>query len=207
MDDFGKNLKELRIAAGISQAELANQLYIAEKTIQRYEKGGKKPDREILVEIASYFNVSTDYLLGTKSYKELIKERKEKLRGAEGYNELYSHYLKCLNNYEIVEEATYYWIYMEEGYMGGQTEWIGWADDKRTQEIRRLRPVKPREAIELCTRAIGKPMVINHIEDALVFLIYGGQAIVRKDICEKYLSSFFEDYIGPSPELKVFEEI
>ena len=38
MDDFGKNLKELRIAAGISQAELANQLYIAEKTIQRYEK-------------------------------------------------------------------------------------------------------------------------------------------------------------------------
>ena len=28
MDDFGKNLKELRIAAGISQAELANQLYM-----------------------------------------------------------------------------------------------------------------------------------------------------------------------------------
>ncbi len=32
--------------------------------------------------------------------------------------------------------------------------------------------------------------------DAMVFLIYGGQAIVREDICEKYLPEFVQDFIG-----------
>lgn len=205
MNGFGERLKELRLAAGLSQEKLANQLQITVKSIQRYESG-YRPDTYDLVKLATYFNVSTDYLLGLKSYKESIKERKEILKGEDGYSELYSNYLNCLNNYEIVEDTTYYWIELEDDYIGGQTEWIGWFNEERTLEIRRLRPVKPKEAIEMCTRVNGKPMVINSQMDAMVFLIYGGQAIVREDICEKYLPEFLQDFIGPNPELKVFEE-
>lgn len=205
MNGFRERLKELRLAARLSQEKLANQLQITVKSIQRYESG-YRPDTYALVKLATYFNVSTDYLLGLKNYKESIKERKEILKGEDGYSELYSNYLNCLNNYEIVEDTTYYWIELEDDYIGGQTEWIGWFNEERTLEIRRLRPVKTKGAIEMCTRVNGKPMVINSQMDAMVFLIYGGQAIVREDICEKYLPEFLQDYIGPNPELKVFEE-
>ena len=43
MDSFGKKVRELRTAAGLSQEKLAEQLEIAEKTVQRYEKG-LRPD-------------------------------------------------------------------------------------------------------------------------------------------------------------------
>lgn len=141
-----------------------------------------------------------------KSYKESIKEWKKKLKDGEGYSELYRNYLNCLNNYVIVEDATYYWIELEDDRIGGQTEWVDWFNEERTLEIRRLRPVKPKLAIEMCTRVNEKPMVINSQMDAIIFLIYGGQAIVREDICEKYLSEFLQDFISPSSELKLFEE-
>lgn len=205
MNNFGKRLRELRIAAGMSQDKLANQLQIAVKSIQRYERG-YRPDTYALAKIATYFNVSTDYLLGLKCYKELIKEREEKLKGESGYIELYSNYLKCLNNYEIVSDAIYYWIEIKDDYIGGQTVWIGWNDEERTQEIRRLRPVEADRAIEMCTRVNGKPMVINSQEDVMVFLIYGGQAIIREDICKKYLPEFLEDFIGPNLELNIFND-
>ena len=65
MDSFGKKVRELRTAAGLSQEKLAEQLEIAEKTVQRYEKG-LRPDTYGLAKLASFFNVSADYLLGRK---------------------------------------------------------------------------------------------------------------------------------------------
>lgn len=154
------------------------------KSIQRYEQGYKS-DTYTLVQLATFFNVSADYLLGLKGYKEQMEERKHKLKGEDGYNELYSHYLKCLNNYEIVEDARYYWIESIDDCIGGQTQWVGWADNEYKLEIRRLRPVKPKSAIEAC----------------------GGQAIVRADICEQYLPEFMEDFITENPEVKVLREL
>ena len=37
MNGFGERLKELRLAAGLSQEKLANQLQSTAKSIQRYE--------------------------------------------------------------------------------------------------------------------------------------------------------------------------
>jgi len=206
MESFAKKIKELRVAAGFSQEKLAKQVGTTVKSIQRYERGYKS-DTYALVQLATFFNVSADYLLGLKGYKEQMEERKHKLKGEDGYNELYSHYLKCLNNYEIVEDAKYYWIELIDDCIGGQTQWVGWADNEYKLEIRRLRPVKPKSAIEACVRVIGKPMVINSLLDVIVFLIYGGQAIVRADICEQYLPEFMEDFITENPEVKALREL
>jgi Predicted transcriptional regulators len=206
MESFAKKIKELRVAAGFSQEKLAKQLGTTVKSIQRYERGYKS-DTYALVQLATFFNVSADYLLGLKGYREQMEERKHKLKGEDGYNELYSHYLKCLNNYEIVEDAKYYWIELIDDRIGGQTQWVGWADNEYKLEIRRLRPVKPKSAIEACLRVIGKPMVINSLLDVIVFLIYGGQAIVRADICEQYLPEFMEDFITENPEVKALREL
>ena len=198
MEPFAKKIKELRVAAGLTQENLARQLEVTMKSIQRYE-GGYRPDTYALVKLATFFNVPADYLLGLKGYKEEIEEREYKLKGEDGYNQLYSHYLKCLNNYEIKKDEMYFWINLKDDYIGGQTQWVGWADNKYKLEIRRLRPVKPKEAIETCTQVMGKPMVINSELDATVFLIYGGEAIVRADICEQYLPEFSKDFIRESP--------
>ncbi|SCJ93019.1 HTH-type transcriptional regulator immR [uncultured Eubacterium sp.] len=206
MESFAERIKELRIAAGYSQEKLAEQLGITMKSIQRYEKNCR-PDTYVLVKLASFFNVSTDYLLGLKSYEEQKKERSNKLVGTK---QLYAQYLKCLNDYEIAEDTDYYWIELESDHIGGQTCWAGWADEESKMEIRVLRPVIPESAIAMCTMAKGKPMVLNSELDAKTFLVYGGQAIVRKDICEKYLPQFMEEMVMENPqtvmERKLLEE-
>lgn len=196
MNNFKENVKELRKLAGLSQEELAEEVGVSLRSIQRFEQG-LNCDLHALNELAEYFNVSTDYLLGKMNAYDYFNERRAKLLHNDETKKLYVDYLKCINKYEIMEESEYFWISIENGTIGGQTQWVGWADEKKSNEIRRLRPVKPQNAIYFCTTVCGKPMVLNSEKDAILFLRYGGQAIVRKDICEKYLPQFMGDYIVP----------
>ena len=61
----GIRLKELRKAVGVSQARFAIELGgVSQAVIARYETGDIFPSYPVLIKIADYFNVSTDYLLG-----------------------------------------------------------------------------------------------------------------------------------------------
>lgn len=66
MIKFKDKLKELRIEKKISQAELAKELNVSQRSISSWETGFRQPDFETLEKIAKYFNVSTDYILGIK---------------------------------------------------------------------------------------------------------------------------------------------
>lgn len=61
---FANALKELRKKHNISQKDLAREINVAPSTISMYEKGKRSPNDELLKAIATYFDVSTDYLLG-----------------------------------------------------------------------------------------------------------------------------------------------
>lgn len=61
---FSKRLKYLRIYHNISQKKLADKLNITPKVISNYELGKSEPNCKVIVDIAHFFNVSTDYLLG-----------------------------------------------------------------------------------------------------------------------------------------------
>lgn len=61
---FSKRLKELRKSAGISQRELAKNLFISQQSVGKWESGLTKPSPEMYVKLASYFNVSVDFLMG-----------------------------------------------------------------------------------------------------------------------------------------------
>ncbi len=61
--NLGYNIKLLRISKGLTQRELALVLKIKQNTLSQYENGSRQPDIETLMEIANYFEVSTDYLL------------------------------------------------------------------------------------------------------------------------------------------------
>lgn len=56
-------IKEIRQKRGITQAELAKQIGIAQNTLSYWENGKYDVDNDSLKKIADYFQVSTDYLL------------------------------------------------------------------------------------------------------------------------------------------------
>lgn len=57
-------LKELRKEKNCTQRHLAEVLGLTPNSICEWEKGRSEPSAETLVEIAKFFNTSTDYLLG-----------------------------------------------------------------------------------------------------------------------------------------------
>lgn len=61
---FGARLKELRVGAGLSQASLATALSVAQNTVCNWENGSREPNFQTTQRIASFFNVSIDYLMG-----------------------------------------------------------------------------------------------------------------------------------------------
>ena len=61
---FGCILKELIELNNITQKQLGLELNIAASTISNYVQGIREPDQSTLLEIARYFDVSTDFLLG-----------------------------------------------------------------------------------------------------------------------------------------------
>ena len=63
----GKRLRELREKKKVSQSEVANFLGIERTTYTAYESGKSRPVR-CLNELAQYYNVSVDYILGLSEY-------------------------------------------------------------------------------------------------------------------------------------------
>lgn len=61
---FNIRLKELRLANGLTQKELAKAIEVGRTTISEYESGKIVPKQEGLLKLANYFNVSVDYLTG-----------------------------------------------------------------------------------------------------------------------------------------------
>ncbi len=66
-------LFELRQSRNITQQRLAIDLGIDQTSISSYECGKYLPTVEVLVRIAEYFGVSTDYLLGLSEVKSPLK--------------------------------------------------------------------------------------------------------------------------------------
>nr|DAQ85527.1 MAG TPA: Repressor protein CI [Caudoviricetes sp.] len=58
-----ENLKRLRTSCNLTQKEMADKLGMNQQTYANYETGRREPDFDTLKEIASYFNVSIDFLL------------------------------------------------------------------------------------------------------------------------------------------------
>lgn len=69
---LSERLKSLRLEAKITQKEISDKLEIGQGTYARYEKGDRKPTGEILNDLAKFFNVSTDYLLGNTDNKKAL---------------------------------------------------------------------------------------------------------------------------------------
>jgi len=77
MSNFSRRFKELRIEKRVSQGEIATALHVSRSTIGNYEQGTREPNHEKLEEIADYFNIDIDYLIGRKDWTTTIKNKNE----------------------------------------------------------------------------------------------------------------------------------
>ncbi len=68
---FGTRLHTLRKERKLRQEDMAKQLGIARTTYAMYEQGNREPDYNTLIKLATFFEVSIDYLLGTTKIRQV----------------------------------------------------------------------------------------------------------------------------------------
>ena len=72
MMDFGRRLREIRLTAGFTQKQLADEIHVSKGTISNYETEERQPSPAILKDIAKTLHVSTDYLLGMEESTQTL---------------------------------------------------------------------------------------------------------------------------------------
>lgn len=74
-NSFNKfRLRDLRRENNLTSRELAKLLNVSQPTITRWENGLQEPSKKNVKKLASYFNVSSDYLLGLTDEREPYKK-------------------------------------------------------------------------------------------------------------------------------------
>lgn len=64
---FAQRFKYLRQSKGLNQVQLGENLGVKKQTISNWENDNIMPSTEMLEKIATFFQVSTDYLLGREN--------------------------------------------------------------------------------------------------------------------------------------------
>lgn len=71
--NLGKRLSKLRKEKSITQKELANLLYVTDKTISSWESGRTEPGLEILIKLSEIMDCSVGYLIYGENPKSNIE--------------------------------------------------------------------------------------------------------------------------------------
>lgn len=90
-------IKQLRENRGLIQEILASELGITQQMLSKYERDILCIKVDVLMKIAEYFNVTTDYLLG-------ISEVKRDLQGQMKMNKTLDTYYDLIEIYKDLDE-------------------------------------------------------------------------------------------------------
>jgi len=123
MVSFGERLRESRESKGLNQPEIAKILSVAKQTISNWENDNRFPDKDMLVKLADFFNVTIDYLIGRTDIKTALVVN-EKVNGNDIQLEVNSkeypngmtheEVLKVLEAYEKLKGAGFEMLPKEE---------------------------------------------------------------------------------------------
>ena len=73
------NIRKLREENGMTQQQMAEQLYVSRQTVCRWENGSRTPDLDMAERIAEIFHVSVDELISAEyfaAHGEVHREKK-----------------------------------------------------------------------------------------------------------------------------------
>ena len=67
--DFMKGLKQIRKERRLTQLKVAMDLNISREALSHYENNKREPSLDMLIKMSEYFNVSIDFLINGKEFK------------------------------------------------------------------------------------------------------------------------------------------
>lgn len=103
---FKDKLKEKRIEAGLTQAELAKRAGTTARTIQNYELGKSKPSNmEVAQRIADVLGTTTEYLLGSSGTYVVEAHEKGGAKAARDLDQLVTEVIGMFAGGHLSEDA------------------------------------------------------------------------------------------------------
>lgn len=103
---FKDKLRGRRLAAGLTQAELAEMAGVTARTIQNYELGNRKPSNmEIVQKIADALGTDVQYLLGSSGAYIIAARERGGAKAARDIDELVSEVTGMFAGGKLSEEA------------------------------------------------------------------------------------------------------
>ena len=116
---FTRNMKNFRIAKGLTQEQAAEKLNVNPQTVSRWECGTTLPDVLTLHEIAALYEVTVDdfykkSILAYDNYAQRLASVYEKSRDPEDFMHCRTEYEKLIKDGELSTEDKwlYAWIHM-----------------------------------------------------------------------------------------------
>ena len=103
---FKERLKEKRLEAGLTQAELAEKVSVTTRTIQNYELGSRKPgNMKVIGDIATVLGTTADYLLTSSGIYSVEAYLKGGAKAARDIDELVSEVTGLFAGGQLSEDA------------------------------------------------------------------------------------------------------
>ena len=68
MAEFKDIVKKLRLEKNLNQSDLAEELGISSSSVAMWEIGRRYPSKELYEQLADFFNVDIDFIVGRKNY-------------------------------------------------------------------------------------------------------------------------------------------
>ncbi len=103
---FPTRLRELLAPKGVTITALADKLEISRQAVSQYQDGSTQPNLQSLAEIAKYFGVSTDWLLGLTDMRTPNMD----VRAIANYTHLSDKAIELLNSLTAIEGGEMYLI-------------------------------------------------------------------------------------------------
>lgn len=66
---FPERLKALRLEANLTQKDMAEKFDISQQAYAKWEMESANPTKNVITKLASFFNVTVDYLVGNTDYR------------------------------------------------------------------------------------------------------------------------------------------
>ena len=78
-----------------------------------------------------------------------------------------------------------------------QTECTGIIEESSEgiKEIRKARKVIPENVIKICEQLKRNVVIINKVSEIGLFYLFGGEAIIREELCKEHMKEILEPFI------------